>query len=207
MHPAARFHDRAEHLWQMADVILVRCPRCGERARVDRVKTHWICSSKARLACTACGYARSQDEPREGWAGPVVAGALGRCPTCGNWRRRNPRRTQGPPPAEGAVPMSCPGCGTAFQGKVTWSPVAFDRPVDLYFGLPLWLQTPVRGETLWAYNDRHLGFLRDYVGASLRERIPNRNRTMASRLPQWIKSAQNRAGILHGLGRLEEMLR
>jgi hypothetical protein len=88
---------------------------------------------------------------------------------------------------------------------------------DWYFGLPLWLQTPCCGETLWAYNTEHLDFLEQYVAATLRERTRRdgtplreprtaRNGSIASRLPAWIKSAKNREAVLKGIGKLRQML-
>ena len=72
--------------------------------------------------------------------------------------------------------------------------------VDWYFHLPLWLKAPCCGETLWAYNVRHLDFLEDYVAAKLREhqRGPHgwRNQALANRLPRWMKQAGNREEML-----------
>lgn len=73
---------------------------------------------------------------------------------------------------------------------------------DWYFQLPLWLQISCCGETLWAYNERHLKFIENYVSAKLRERKPFVNKSLASRLPQWIKSAKNRDEILKAIARL-----
>ncbi len=73
---------------------------------------------------------------------------------------------------------------------------------DWYFRLPLWLQISCCGKTLWAYNEAHLDFLGNYVAAKLRERTPNINKSLASRLPQWIKSAKNREEILKAIGKL-----
>jgi hypothetical protein len=77
---------------------------------------------------------------------------------------------------------------------------------DWYFQEPLWLQTECCGETLWAYNEKHLEFIENYVAAKLRARIPNQNRSLASRLPKWIKSAKNRDEILKAIGKLKEKL-
>jgi hypothetical protein len=82
---------------------------------------------------------------------------------------------------------------------------------DDYFELPLWLQTPCCGEVLWAYNERHISFLEDFVGARLRERVRDgkygwSNRSLASRLPAWIKSAKNRDEVMKGLSRLRARL-
>jgi hypothetical protein len=85
------------------------------------------------------------------------------------------------------------------------------RVCDDYFELPLWLQTPCRGEALWAYNDHHLSFLENLVGARLRERGRHEkygwsNGSLISRLPTWIKAGKNRADVLKGLSRLRRRL-
>src|SRR5215212_7033778 len=71
-----------------------------------------------------------------------------------------------------------------------------DNTLDWYFGLPLWLQTPCAGQVLWAWNEWHLDWMERYVAADLRERTPNINMSLASRLPRWIKSAKNRDEVL-----------
>lgn len=78
--------------------------------------------------------------------------------------------------------------------------------VDWYFRLPLWLQTECVGETLWAYNEKHLEFIETYVAAKLRIRTPNTNKSLASRLPQWIKRAKNRDEVLRACGKLKAKL-
>lgn len=84
--------------------------------------------------------------------------------------------------------------------------VGIGASVDWYFRLPLWLQISCCGKTLWAYNEKHLDFLANYVGAKLRERTPNTNKSLASRLPQWIKSAKNRDEILKAIEKLRTKL-
>lgn len=75
---------------------------------------------------------------------------------------------------------------------------------DWYFRLPLWLQISCCGENLWAYNYKHLEFIENYVSAKLRERKPFVNKSLASRLPKWIKSAKNRKEILKAVAKLKE---
>ena len=58
------------------------------------------------------------------------------------------------------------------------------------------LQINCCGENLWAYNLEHLDFIEKYVQAKIREREPNVNKSLASRLPNWIKSKKNRNEIL-----------
>jgi hypothetical protein len=77
---------------------------------------------------------------------------------------------------------------------------------DWYFQCPLWLQISCCGKILWAYNLQHLDLLESYVSAKLRERKPNVNRSVASRLPNWIKRAKNRGEILKSIGHLKEKL-
>lgn len=89
--------------------------------------------------------------------------------------------------------------------------VCIGAPVDWFFHFPLWLQIPCCSEILWAYNPEHLQFLESYVGALLRERARDEehgwsNQSLASRLPSWIKSFKNRAGVLKCVEKLKERL-
>lgn len=88
--------------------------------------------------------------------------------------------------------------------------VALGAPVDWYFHLPLWLQTPCCGETLWAYNAAHLDFLAAFIAARQRGHRRGeqgwRNQALANRLPRWMTSAANRAAVLRGLSALRQRL-
>lgn len=81
-------------------------------------------------------------------------------------------------------------------------------PYDPFFHIPLYLQTKCCGETLWAYNSFHIELLKEYIGSKLRKRSnsTNLNRSLASRLPQWMKAASNREQVMRGLETLEKML-
>ena len=100
----------------------------------------------------------------------------------------------------------CSRCTYYAEPPASAPHVARDDSRDRVFGLPLWLQTPCAGEVLWAWNEWHLDWLERYVAADLRERTPNQNRSLASRLPRWIKSAKNRDEVLKGICRLRERL-
>ncbi len=122
------------------------------------------------------------------------------------------------------IALTCPHCGlaqfweqagpgmlmAADTSKYPPGVVAMGGPVDWYFHLPLWLQTPCCGETLWAYNADHLAFIEDFVGAGLREHRRGahgwRNQALAQRLPKWMTRAGNRDEVLRGVGRLRERL-
>jgi hypothetical protein len=81
-----------------------------------------------------------------------------------------------------------------------------DALVDSCFGLPLWLQTPCVGHTLWAFNGRHLAYLKEFLQAELRERRGTANASVISRLPAWVKVAKHREAALRAVGRLERSL-
>ena len=105
--------------------------------------------------------------------------------------------------------LVCGACGR----NGAWDPCAVYLGVDHdpYFRLPLWLSAPCCGETLWAYNARHLEFMTAYVRAELREKRLDaegtlRNKTLANRLPRWMKLAKNREKVLRAMERLRERL-
>ena len=96
-------------------------------------------------------------------------------------------------------------------GNLTSNGINVQFSTKFVFGYPVWLQSDCCGETLYALNYEHLQFLEDYVSAKIRERgIENkeefyyRNRTLESRLPQWIKSAKNRERILKTIENLKK---
>ena len=68
------------------------------------------------------------------------------------------------------------------------------------------MQTPCAGHTLWAFNARHLGYLKGFIQADLRERRGTHNRSVVSRLPGWLKQAKHRDEALRGVARLERRL-
>lgn len=83
--------------------------------------------------------------------------------------------------------------------------IAVGGAADWYFGLPLWLRISCCGETLWAYNVRHLDILEGYVSAKLRERTNKGRNSFLSKLPKWTKSAKNRDEILRAIEKLRIM--
>jgi len=115
--------------------------------------------------------------------------------------------------------VECPKCSKPvdfFDLKVTCLHCGYHKqfkPMDSWYNLtPItveiedFLKVPCCGETLWAMNLEHLDFLQKYVEAELRERTPNINKSLVSRLPQWIKSNKNRLEILKGIAVLRKKL-
>jgi hypothetical protein len=152
------------------------------------------------------------------WYDLLADEILVRCPRCDG-------RALIPPPRDGAgrgvfAPrrLLCPACGHGrdWEGDRVGR---YDEPEDPYFRLPLWLQWPCCGRTLWAYGRRHLDLLEGYVAARHRERglspdgsgSPVRrdrgaSRTLVEALPAWIKSAKHRDEILRAVARVRAIL-
>lgn len=118
--------------------------------------------------------------------------------------------------------FSCLHCGlvrqwTSDKKGVLFSQQSGDWPegqyalgdaADPYFHLPLWLQTPCCGHTLWAFNTQHLQYLRDFVAAKDRHTPPREakdplNSLLTSRLPKWMQLARNRQAVLRAIKMLE----
>lgn len=105
----------------------------------------------------------------------------------------------------GDATLTCVHCGHSRRREVRcWIE---GIPVDPFFGLPLWLQAPCCGRTLWAYNGEHLGTLAGYVSAGLREEAqPRAGYTMVEILPRWMKLAKHRREVLRVVDRLRRTL-
>ena len=103
--------------------------------------------------------------------------------------------------------FSCTACGSSKD--LSKQKIESWYTVDDYLGYPLWLETSCCGETLWAYNLRHLEFIEAFVRAKLRERKPDElygwsNRSLFSRLPKWIQSGKNREEIIKAIAKIRE---
>ena len=187
-----RFDDDRRYLVEFMDHADVRCPKCDCKAAVTR-RTE---ASAARVVCSSCPFAASIEET--GWLGPMRGLVRRRCGMCGQWLER---RLSGPRPPRVAH-LACT-CGFEFDEDVIMERV-INGPVDPVFGLELWLTALFRNELVWAYNVEHLRFLREFVGADIRERVPNQNSSLASRLPRWMKAAKNRTALLAVINGLED---
>ena len=101
--------------------------------------------------------------------------------------------------------ISCLHCGfvRSYEG-INWL-----NEADIY---PLWLQTRVRGHSLWAYNEEHLTMLESYISADLRTRTYPvssdgwSNQSAVSRLPRWMTARHNRKPVLKALAALRQSL-
>lgn len=77
-------------------------------------------------------------------------------------------------------------------------------------GLPLRLYAEGRHGALYAYNEAHLDYIESYVRDPLRREAVEpggfRNRSIASRLPRWVKAAGNRDEVLKLIERMRARL-
>jgi hypothetical protein len=130
-----------------------------------------------------------------------------RCEGCATSRRSGAVKGMAAPRT-----LACPACGHSARWSAGGVVSRTSRSArDEYFGLPLWLRAPCDGHTLWAYNREHLEFIAAFVAAGLRERTrdPQRgwsNRSLASRLPRWIKLARHRDEVLRAVAKLRRRL-
>jgi hypothetical protein len=115
--------------------------------------------------------------------------------------------------------LVCPNCeqqatGTKFRKedrfnteaiKVVCTHCGFNKVYDTSrIPLQLWLKTECEGHILGALNFEHLQFLKSHVEAFLRERntLPNKNKSIGSRLPRWMTSKKNRDKVLKCIEKL-----
>jgi hypothetical protein len=89
---------------------------------------------------------------------------------------------------------------------ICWHRLPNSSAVDPYFGLELWFVGNVKGNEFWAYNREHLSFIGNYVRATIRQREPNRNSSLASRLPGWLLSGKNRLAVMKEVKRMQMQL-
>ena len=182
-----RFTDTDPYLWKLAEKSYIECPKCNQKAIVKG----------NQLSCLNCGFNKmSQNNSK--WLGPLY-GMTGRnCAKCGRFIKKyfvEYKELQ-------LFNLKCPGCHHFSQEEINWYPVKYVGH-DPYFGAKLYLYSEIGENVLWAYNYEHLEFIELYVQAKLRERIPNHNSSLASRLPKWIKDKKNREPILKAIKKLQ----
>ena len=192
-----RFYDEGKCDADFQREIAVRCPKCDEQALVVADDYPWR-ASRVHVSCASCGY--NEKWRRGKWKGPVVGHVRRRCGYCGRWLEKKflgPRH-----PYE--TLLKCPGCGLEMVEPIQWHQAPEPGPHDPYFGYVLWFVGAVRGNAFWVYNREHLAFLKAFVSARIRVREPNRNSSLASRLPSWLLARKNRGAVLREIRRMEK---
>ncbi|HVF18587.1 MAG TPA: hypothetical protein VNA21_16810 [Steroidobacteraceae bacterium] len=188
------FNDGGKREADFLTQFLVRCPRCEKRALVRSDGIPWTVTG-AKLTCSSCGH-------NDSWtgraAGAAVKTAKRRCPQCARWLEK---RFSGSP-AQREVHQHCPSCRIVVREPVSWARIPGSLTRDPYFDCALWFVGDIKGNVFWAYNQEHLQFIRDYVAATLRIRQPNKNSSLASRLPAFLLAKKNRAAVLKEIDRM-----
>lgn len=185
-----RFQDTQDsQFWPSRDPeYLVTCPKCEAPGVVRR---------SIGLRCSSCSFVLTATDDR--WFGATSGWAGKRCGKCGAAIHRRFDACNGHDTTE----IRCEGCKKVNECEIHWTR-RLEPGTDPVFGCPLLLRSDFRGRVLWAWNLDHLSFLEDYVGSKLRERIPNQNTSLASRLPKWMKEAKNRESLLREFSAMRE---
>lgn len=71
-----------------------------------------------------------------------------------------------------------------------------------YFNATLWFAAPFKNEIFFAYNDAHLDYLEQYIGAKLREHKDRSHFTLLEKLPKFYHEAKNRNALLKVIQKL-----
>lgn len=204
---ASRHVDRGTLLGTFASEAIVVCPKCAGPAVVTSRSRYTIpyVPTHAKLVCLKCPFQTTNDE--SGWLGPGIGVAKKRCSNCGfKWLESKVRQRSLKGQGRRWIAITCPECRQIAKAQLYWRVSRVGASVDPAFGLPLWLQSSCCGGTLWAYNAKHLDALRDYVAASIRERVGVMQWSMFSRLPKWLSAHKNREVVLSRIDRLREKL-
>jgi hypothetical protein len=192
-----RFTDTSQTLHHFSQYILVHCPRCEKRAYVQTDAV----TKKSELKCPQCYHSEKQGK----WYGLTDLVIRQRCDACGKWIDERVREDKVKFPY---LLVTCAFCKQEKAYKPIQEKVYTTSrlPTDPIFGLKLWLQADFGDYVLWAYNQEHLQYLKEYIGAKLREKNGMSRRTLALKLPQFIKSAKNRDALLKLIAKLEQKL-
>ena len=192
-----RFYDQEKYEVEFTRHIQVVCPKCGMQATVLSDDYRWK-AKVVKVSCLSCGY---NENWKPGPRGLSIGVVKRRCIYCG--RRLEKKFTAIPHPHQAR--LECSSCHTVMLEAVTWYSQKNGPASDPYFGYSLWYSGLVNGQVLWAYNLEHLEFIKQYVAATVRLREPNKNATLASRLPSWILEKNNREAVLKEIKKIGQL--
>lgn len=187
-------------LKEFSEKVLVECPHCHNRASITTEFGQYYSAKSSKFRCGSC-Y-KAVDERY--WYGPVTISPLNAgCAQCGFKLKDQERYV---PKYQSKMKVRCPGCGHEQFYKTHWQLTYANnaQATDPFLGLQLWLQIPIDANILWAYNHEHLSFLKNYVGAKLREEDIVSKYSLRQKLPNFIKLAKNRERILKAIEKLEK---
>lgn len=185
--------------------ILVQCPHCKQKSYVltafGKYSVPYPMSNvKPKFRCNNCYNPIGEKL----WYGPMIIYPLNaNCGQCGASLDKEKRHVT---KYQSKMKVRCKVCNhdRFYQTKYKLTYANNNQATDPYFGLQLWLQTPVNNNIFWAYNYEHLDYLKGYVSAKLREAQSGGKYSLAWKLPSFIKVAKNRDKILKAISRLEK---
>ena len=186
-----RFKDKNLLLWHFYDEILVVCPKCLKRAVVNK-------KNNITLNCSNCGYHEKYINKR------YIVEVKSYCSSCEKYFKfyDNTITTKFK-----QIKIACPHCNKVDKYEANYkenSSYQIKGGVEFYFNLEFWLRKDFRGNLFWAYNYKHLEYLKDYIYAKVRERNDRCYTTMVEILPKFIKSKKNRDGLIKIIDKLEK---
>lgn len=197
----SRTNKSFKSLISFADEVLVICPYCNARATVSlepgEVASIFSTSAKAKFRCNSCYRSIAKNR----WFGPLIFSPLNaRCGHCGSPLKFGRILKV----YKDKIKAKCQSCNQdkKYDFVCTRTYANAKQATDPYYGLQLWLQTPIDDNILWAYNFEHLEYLKSYVGAKLREAPAGGKYSLVWKLPDFIKLAKNRDKILKGINKL-----
>ena len=192
-------------LWNFTKKIYGKCPKCEKETIVKADYKYIYRIEEARVQCLNCAF--YEDWNSEKIYGTAVGKAKQPCPNCGAKWLTAEIRNKNAKPLKDHAEVSCEVCGKISRMSLNWHQECLEgKPFDPYFKYPLWLQTECAGEILWAFNEKHLSYLKSYVEADLREDDGRKSWSIISRLPKWITSAKNRQNVLKAIAKLEKQI-
>lgn len=196
-----RFREsKGLYLNEFSNQIEVFCPKCNNRGQIRRHQEEddWF----RKFICTYCSFRCDTSNPF--WFSTSTGNAQCRCEHCSTLLKQ---RFSSSGKLPNSALLKCGECGKTTQANINWYPEPSSLAIDPFFGMTLYLQKECGQHVLWAYNQDHLKLLAAYVEASIRERMPNINASLISRLPAWIKSGKKRNTILRAIHSLQDLLR
>ncbi|MCB0540864.1 MAG: hypothetical protein KDE33_25340 [Bacteroidetes bacterium] len=196
-----RFNKPAYPTVYFSEDIWIKCPKCSEPALVKtELPKYTIPFPRGHRSVCHCSHCGFQEADEKSWSG-YVQGFINRaCGNCGSAIFHSTQPTQEPYETS---EITCDTCKATREYEIQWYRYRNDKPTDPYFGFDLWLQTTIKDNILWLYNIDHLDYLKEYVGAKLREDDGRHKYSMITNLPQWVKLSKNRDVIIKKLKKLK----
>lgn len=195
-----RYTGEPLRLYDLMGEFMVCCPRCQKDALVSLpIKMDY---KNGRLRCRHCHFQETAINRLR-----FKSADNARCSDCGSHITDVIADLKSP---KSKTLIKCTSCGSPNQ-VARWESYILkylhEGIIDAVFGLPLFLQIPVKNEILWAYNLPHLNEIQNYVAAKLRERTTSRFKmTMVEKLPNFIKVAKNRNEIIKAIDKLRSKI-